>query len=1028
MSFKSLFNSVTNKFDKISSAIPEIAGDIKRNIDTQVNSLAQEGLNQIGLGEVAGFAKKATDGSFFASMHPKDFKSNLPAKPGPIGFTTKAGSLVPGQSQPPWPNELENFASMSTIITLAALSHKEISDPDGTYRKTGLKNIVCQSGGGAGNKKNKTQVEKALGNNVEFFIDNLEIGANMVPSLSYGTNSNVTTLSFEVTEPYSMGLFYQALKIAAVKAGFQDYTTACFVLQIDFKGWTVDGTPADVPYARRLFPIKLTTSEFSVNEGGSLYRVNGIAWNERALMDSVQTLKTDVSIKGRTVREILQTGATSVTSVMNNRLLEMQEKNQVNVADQFVIIFPGDRSSKSSPSATNAGASGATFDPSAQFVTADDGYGDMQDPVTGGAISGEMLEELWQSYGGNDEPVPENFDEYLSTMSGNVRTAGALDFAMKKYAASDFSRNEIGEAKMLDSPFEGGTIPMPDPAYVKGTSVDAYAAQVEQNDENNAQREKDAQQAKTEAYEKKYPIFARANKNMKLDGEIRSYTFNAGTRLQEIIEEVLLTSMYGRELAKQLDDIKDPFGFVKWYRVETSVFTIPTNTEIARTGQVPSVFVYRIVPYYVHHSVFKPPAAASKGVPELKAQAAKEYNYIYTGKNKDILDFEIAYNKSFVYPITADRGSSTAAQATGAAGTQVQNGPDKNYKPNEASSELADGEGAQKTAEATNTNSGNGGGSGYDNTEIGIARMFNDRLLHSMVDMVKIEMTIMGDPFFLSDNGVGNYHGEDTSYINMTKDGTANFQNGELHVNIVFRTPLDLNPEEGTYIFPEDLIVVDTFSGLYRVNLVTHTINENQYTTRLEMTRMAGQTTQSQTKNLGMLIPTDKASEAMNEVAVDYAKKVSDAAIVTGKTENLETYYKEIQGLLGGYQGLEKIVQKQAASLGLPALESFGDIGKSLNLIQSQLGQADLGKIGAEFQKLQGAATSFASNALTQVNLSGSEVLGNIGTTISDNIGGNELLQKAASTVRAELPNAIEAAASANAEALAKLNTTLGPR
>ena len=145
-----------------------------------------------------------------------------------------------------------------------------------------------------------------------------------------------------------MGLFYQALKIAAAKAGFQDYTTACFVLQIDFKGWTVDGTP-DVPYARRLFPIKLTTSEFSVNEGGSLYRVNGIAWNERALMDSVQTLKTDVSIKGRTVREILQTGASSVTSVMNNRLLEMQEKNQVNVADQFVIIFPVIDPSKSKP-------------------------------------------------------------------------------------------------------------------------------------------------------------------------------------------------------------------------------------------------------------------------------------------------------------------------------------------------------------------------------------------------------------------------------------------------------------------------------------------------------------------------------------------------------------------------------------------------------------------------------------------------------------------------------------------------------
>ena len=106
--------------------------------------------------------------------------------------------------------------------------------PDGTYRKTGLKNIVCQSGGGAGNKKNKTQVEKALGNNVEFFIDNLEIGANIVPSLSMVQIVMLLPCHLKY-RTYSMGLFYQALKIAPAKAGFVDYTTACFVLQIDFK-------------------------------------------------------------------------------------------------------------------------------------------------------------------------------------------------------------------------------------------------------------------------------------------------------------------------------------------------------------------------------------------------------------------------------------------------------------------------------------------------------------------------------------------------------------------------------------------------------------------------------------------------------------------------------------------------------------------------------------------------------------------------------------------------------------------------
>ena len=51
--------------------------------------------------------------------------------------------------------------------------------------------------------------------------------------------------------------------------------------------------------------------------------------------------------------------------------------------------------------------------------------------------------------------------------------------------------------------------------------------------------------------------------------KLRSYTFNAGTRLVEIIEEVLLTSMYGRELAKQLaDDIEDPLGPAKWYEMQ----------------------------------------------------------------------------------------------------------------------------------------------------------------------------------------------------------------------------------------------------------------------------------------------------------------------------------------------------------------------------------------------------------------------------------------------------------------------------
>lgn len=1029
MSFSSLVNKVTSKFQQIGSALPDIAADIQGSVNNTLNQLKVEGLSD-AFGEIEGFNKSAKDGSLFASLHPKEFKSNLKAKPGPIGFTTKAGQLVPGVSQPPWPNELENFASMNVIVTLAALSHKEISDPDNTYRKTGLNNIVCQSGGGAGSKKQKTQVEIALGNNVEFFIDNLDIGANITPSLSYGTNSNVTKITFDVKEPYSMGLFYQALSVAAAKAGFQDYTTACFCLQLDFKGWTVDGTQVDVPYARRLIPISLTTSQFSVNEGGSEYQVEAIAWNERALRDSVQQIKTDIAITGRTVREILQTGGKSATSIMNARLLEMQEKDQVDVADQFVIVFPKEGASTFSPTANAETNNSATMNPA--DATADDGFyaDETQETIT----SPKILEAYWKSIGGGEEPVPENFDEYLATMSGNVKNAGRLDHLIKKYASSSFSQNEIGASKMLDSPFEGGAQPMPEPKYVKGSSPDQVANAVIRVRESNEQIAKDNEelQKKNEAFQAKYPIFARAGSNMKLDGEIRTYKFSAGTRLQEIIEEVLITSMYGRELAKQLKDIKDPFGYIKWYRVETDVYTVPTNSEIAKTGKVPSVYTYRIVPYYVHHSVFSSPTAASKGIPELKSQAAKEYNYIYTGRNKDILDFQIAYNKSFIYPITADRGSSTAAQTTGAAGTQTTSAPEPEYVTNSGTNGLAAGEGAAKQTDVVNTNTGNAGGSGFDNSQIGIARMFNDRLMNSLVDMVKVDMTIMGDPFYLSDNGVGNYHAKETSYINMTQDGQANYSNGELHVNILFRTPIDFDPDRGDYIFPEELIIVDTFSGLYRVNFVNHLINENQYTTVLQMTRVRAQTDQAVTQNLGAIIETTKASQSMNEKAVDYAKKVSDAAISTGSTENLSVAKKEIELLLPGYTALNDLVSQQAQSLGLPALDAFGRIGASLKTIQEQIGTAELGKIGAEFNNLKNAATSFASETLSQVNLNGSDVLGKFGSKLTNTVGNVPSLQKLADTaptISMTIPNNLEAVATENATKLAELNTNLrGPR
>ena len=65
MNFKSLVNKVSNKFDQISSAVPEIAGEIQGQINNTLNQFKVEGLSD-AFGKIEGFTSSAKDGSLFA--------------------------------------------------------------------------------------------------------------------------------------------------------------------------------------------------------------------------------------------------------------------------------------------------------------------------------------------------------------------------------------------------------------------------------------------------------------------------------------------------------------------------------------------------------------------------------------------------------------------------------------------------------------------------------------------------------------------------------------------------------------------------------------------------------------------------------------------------------------------------------------------------------------------------------------------------------------------------------------------------
>ena len=189
------------------------------------------------------------------------------------------------------PNPLEQFASFNYIFTLGCLDNYELAFPDLTYRRKDPSIVVLRSGGGP-TPGSETAYETS--GKTEYFIDDVEI-ETIVAGNPGSRSTNATSINFKVSEPYSMGLFLQALQVSAIRAGHANYIEAPFLLTVEFKGYDDAGNYIHASNLRRMFPLKLVNIEFEVSEGGSEYTVQAIPYHEIALTDETQNTQTDIS-------------------------------------------------------------------------------------------------------------------------------------------------------------------------------------------------------------------------------------------------------------------------------------------------------------------------------------------------------------------------------------------------------------------------------------------------------------------------------------------------------------------------------------------------------------------------------------------------------------------------------------------------------------------------------------------------------------------------------------------------------------
>jgi len=360
------------------------------------------------------------------------------------------------------------------------------------------------------------------------------------------------------------------------------------------------------------------------------------------------------------------------------------------------------------------------------------------------------------------------------------------------------------------------------------------------------ERKGDSSTAKeSETYDEKTGIWKRGS--MVVNSKEGTLKFTQNMDIPAVINQVLLTSNYPKVALKS--GAISPTGMRKWWRIDTQVYYLPSEDNLPKTGTYPRLIVYRVVPYDAHVGKSMPANEPPPGYDGIKQQLVKNYDYLYTGKNSEILKFDIDYSINFANVLAADDGKNTIDESLA---DKQANANSNKAEPGNATTQTNTGSKpdgvigittSQVRQDATSAPLDNYGSGGQETAANRAGRFFHLGITNPN-DMINLSMEIMGDPYWIVNSGVGNYTSKPQPGVkDLNKDGSVNWQNGEVDIGVYFRSPLDINSATGLYDFKSantfNLVKagkaspVIAFTGLYKINQITNVFKGGRFTQTL---------------------------------------------------------------------------------------------------------------------------------------------------------------------------------------------------
>ena len=356
-------------------------------------------------------------------------------------------------------------------------------------------------------------------------------------------------------------------------------------------------------------------------------------------------------------------------------------------------------------------------------------------------------------------------------------------------------------------------------------------------------------------YDKDKHIWVRGNAT--INPKENNFKFAQDSSIINAIDQVIIASAYPNQALDA--EALDSMGRRKWWKVDTQVFYKDTNANLTKTGTKPKLIVYRVIPSTVHTSVMIAPNVKPPGYDQLKKSAVKVYDYIFTGKNSEIITFDLDLKNTFAPNFQADNfkksqdiqiQSETSLETLFKAPNSliallksVISGFDPPAQPGTIPTRV--------TYSATTTPTDKKGGGGAETPAQRAARSFQEGIVLP-ASLLTLNMTIQGDPYWIPMSGTGTYVPPSSGIKNLNIHGGVEYLSDEVDIVVNFRTPVDINQATGFYNFggQSNLAPVNQYSGIYQIQLVKSMFKSGKFTQEISGPRRIMQ--ESQTSGAGI--------------------------------------------------------------------------------------------------------------------------------------------------------------------------------